>query len=561
MVSTLIQRSAASPSTPGRVRQTVYNVRDYGAAADRQRVTDGVMTNASAILTSATAAWAARDVGKTVYVAGAGAAGAELASTIASRQSATQVTLAAVASTSVSGAQIVWGTDDTAAFQGLLAALSAAGGGTGVVPAGLYLLAGQLVHPANGGSGARSLRLTGSGTTRSASGLIPAWGTLLDMRYAGSDAKIVTLNYGCLELDHITFHDSGVDTLPFILTTRTTLLIHDNEFYGTGVGTASVQDAIVLGGATQVLDATVTSQFAGYGTVITANFFNKVRRAALLQSYANSVVFSFNTIWSGGGGVAPIDCEPVLSGDNNAGAAIVGNLIEITNYTYGIKVKNSRGLYIAGNNMHDWGAGTTAYYRFEADAQENLVIAGALDSSKTLISDANGSNSIITPYTGLGAQLNAAPVVVSGPSGGLGTAMRVKTNAANNIGLEVQETAAVPGGAITSMPLRIVDSAGNVVMELGRDNAGRLNPALLSSKSTDPNGSLALWIEGYGSLNLNTDTNAAVNISKSGGSIGAFGATATTRPTVSGSRGGNAALASLLTALATLGWITDSSSA
>ena len=40
--------------------------------------------------------------------------------------------------------------------------------------------------------------------------------------------------------------------------------------------------------------------------------------------------------------------------------------------------------------------------------------------------------------------------------------------------------------------------------------------------------------------------------------VGFLGAAAVTRPTVSGSRGANAALASLLTALATLGLITDS---
>lgn len=47
---------------------------------------------------------------------------------------------------------------------------------------------------------------------------------------------------------------------------------------------------------------------------------------------------------------------------------------------------------------------------------------------------------------------------------------------------------------------------------------------------------------------------------KSDGSVGFFGAGGVTRPTVTGSRGGNAALASLLTALSQLGLITDSSS-
>jgi len=47
----------------------------------------------------------------------------------------------------------------------------------------------------------------------------------------------------------------------------------------------------------------------------------------------------------------------------------------------------------------------------------------------------------------------------------------------------------------------------------------------------------------------------------SAAALGFFGVAPATRPDVTGSRGGNAALASLLTALATLGLITDSSSA
>jgi hypothetical protein len=44
---------------------------------------------------------------------------------------------------------------------------------------------------------------------------------------------------------------------------------------------------------------------------------------------------------------------------------------------------------------------------------------------------------------------------------------------------------------------------------------------------------------------------------KSDGAVGFFGAGGVTRPTVTGSRGANAALASLLTALAQLGLVTD----
>jgi hypothetical protein len=55
-------------------------------------------------------------------------------------------------------------------------------------------------------------------------------------------------------------------------------------------------------------------------------------------------------------------------------------------------------------------------------------------------------------------------------------------------------------------------------------------------------------------------TELFIGISSSA-TIGFFGAAGVSKPTVTGSRGGNAALASLLTALANLGLITDSTSA
>ena len=65
----------------------------------------------------------AADVGKYILVAGAGANGRQtLVTTIASYQSAGQVTLAATAAASASGAWFVYGTDDTAAVNAAMAA-------------------------------------------------------------------------------------------------------------------------------------------------------------------------------------------------------------------------------------------------------------------------------------------------------------------------------------------------------------------------------------------------------------------------------------------------------
>lgn len=95
---------------------------DYGAVGNAQILADGAITTGTPNLTSASASWSSNDVGKSIIVVGAGAAGAALRTTILARVSATAVTLAANAGTTVSGAQTTYGTDDTAAFAALHAA-------------------------------------------------------------------------------------------------------------------------------------------------------------------------------------------------------------------------------------------------------------------------------------------------------------------------------------------------------------------------------------------------------------------------------------------------------
>lgn len=92
----------------------------YGAVGDAQVVADGAMGSGVAVLTSATANFQTSDVGKAISVKGAGPTGVTtLVTTIASRQSATQVTLTAANASggALTGAVVIWGTDDTAAIQ------------------------------------------------------------------------------------------------------------------------------------------------------------------------------------------------------------------------------------------------------------------------------------------------------------------------------------------------------------------------------------------------------------------------------------------------------------
>lgn len=117
-----------------------FHVADYGAVGDGKVIYDVAMTSGSAVCTSATAGFTSADVGKKILVNGAGPGGGgnpsgALITTIASRQSATQVTLAATSSGTISGCHAVYGTDDTAAIQDAMLALqqsdafSLAGGG------------------------------------------------------------------------------------------------------------------------------------------------------------------------------------------------------------------------------------------------------------------------------------------------------------------------------------------------------------------------------------------------------------------------------------------------
>lgn len=105
-------------STPAWVFDVTANA--YGAKGDAQVVGDGVMSSGSAVLSSATANFTTADIGKSISVKGAAASGVTtLITTIASRQSATQVTLSAANASggALSNAVVIWGTDDNTAVQ------------------------------------------------------------------------------------------------------------------------------------------------------------------------------------------------------------------------------------------------------------------------------------------------------------------------------------------------------------------------------------------------------------------------------------------------------------
>lgn len=104
------------------------SVLDYGAVCNTNvlRWTSVQIASGSKQLTVANGWFAAADVGKLIVVAGAGQAGTNLASTIASVQSKSELTLASPAQTSVArhDGYVAYGTDDAPAINAVLAGRS-----------------------------------------------------------------------------------------------------------------------------------------------------------------------------------------------------------------------------------------------------------------------------------------------------------------------------------------------------------------------------------------------------------------------------------------------------
>ena len=105
-------------------------VENYGALVDGLVVQDGVMTASSADLACTTSTpFSSGDVGKSISVVGAGAGGDVLVTTILTFTNSGHVVLAAAASTDTSAAQVIFGTDDTAAWNNAMADIQTAGTG------------------------------------------------------------------------------------------------------------------------------------------------------------------------------------------------------------------------------------------------------------------------------------------------------------------------------------------------------------------------------------------------------------------------------------------------
>lgn len=146
--------STYSTLATGDTGSWIFNVKTYGAVGDGRMVSDGAMTSGSAALACTTSTpFVSTDVGKKIMVKGAGATGVTThVATISAYTDSGHVTLSASASTTISGALVMFATDDTAAVQAAInAAVTWAKANSGAArvffPAqsGFYGIAGALV--------------------------------------------------------------------------------------------------------------------------------------------------------------------------------------------------------------------------------------------------------------------------------------------------------------------------------------------------------------------------------------------------------------------------------
>jgi hypothetical protein len=194
-------------------------------------------------------------------------------------------------------------TDDYTAVMAAINAAHTAGGGIVMFPIGTYRINSQIVMP-NLGTGTlyQQNPITLRGMTSQYSGYLDGnmniRGSVLDLRYSGSDPKLCTYGLGLLTVENLTITDLGTSSNAFVYTTLTTLRTSNITIEGnpSKSGATCNQDAIILGGTNLSYDNTASSPFSGYGTVIDQVRFSRIRRAVYGRTYCNAVVITHCTV-------------------------------------------------------------------------------------------------------------------------------------------------------------------------------------------------------------------------------------------------------------------------
>jgi parallel beta-helix repeat protein len=221
-----------------------------------------------------------------------------------------------------------------------------------------------------------------------ATGGIPVTsGTVLDLKYTSPDtttSRVFSGGAGSWFIRDITFYASTyTHRTSILLTTNTTVQIESCAFLTGQSGAGCTIDGIRLGGRTvgtltnNVCQASVSDScgFQGYGSIIHGNYFNGIRTCIEVGNFGNNITISDNNVWNKCGGHSAILIKSWLVDQGCVGNNIRGNLIEMPNYVYGIKLVRSSNNTLDGNSFYDHGVSVVANYRFELASFNSIFSA------------------------------------------------------------------------------------------------------------------------------------------------------------------------------------------
>jgi hypothetical protein len=269
--------------------------------------------------------------------------------------------------------------DAAAAINSALADVSIRGG-TIYFPSGKYKVSSRIIIPNDGTSPVgkqKTIKLLGS--AGSISSFYRSSGTLVECTYAGTGSKIFANGYGLLQIENISFYNSGNESYPILFTTKTTLKLNNCGFYGYP---SHCVDAVKLGGLGWGENASDTSMFGGYGTVIENCWFDYTKKGISLLSACNGVVIKNNHFGYGCSNEPHIYIlgyhHPWYS-EWNSGGTISDNLFEMDARKWGIWANNANNFTFNGNTFYDMplaGGSTDALFKFGPNTRAMTVLEG-----------------------------------------------------------------------------------------------------------------------------------------------------------------------------------------
>lgn len=281
--------------------------------------------------------------------------------------------------------------DDTAAINAAIADAASKWGWEVYIPTGTYKCLGALFVPYTGTNlpyqAPIRLRWDVSSWNGYWTGIsLPQKWSVLDLRYSGGStqlAKIETRGAWFFEIDHLVLKSGWTDNFTFFYTTNTTVFIHHNVFSGNAANTGNtcLQDAIILGWQNEANIQTNADDaaFQWYGTIVSSNFYEKIRRPITFGCQCNNVVIENETVSKTCGSAGAIDAPFYFTG-KNYGNIIRWGTVEIEGYKYMAVC-----MWVCEQNTFDtvWVYDNQAYtvggIYFDTPAVYNTVIPGHFD--------------------------------------------------------------------------------------------------------------------------------------------------------------------------------------